>query len=64
MNQKWNEDDGEANNMKRSNDPLKPNMKWSHINNERNDGRDNDQEFLREGHSSHSQNTRKNEYKE
>ena len=54
MNQKWNEDDGEANNMKRSNDPLKPNMKWSHINNERNDGRDNDQEFLREGHSSHS----------
>ena len=31
------------------------NMKWSHINNGCNDGRDNDPEFLGEGHLSHSQ---------
>ena len=47
-----------------SDDPLKSNMKGSYINNEHNDGMDNDPELLREGHSSHSQNMRKNEYKE
>ena len=36
-------------------DQLKSNMKWSHINNECNDGKDNDSEPLGEGHSSHSQ---------
>ena len=30
-------------------------MEWSHINNECNDGRDNDPEYLGEGHSSNSQ---------
>ena len=30
-------------------------MEWSHINNKRNDGKDNDPESLREDHSSHSQ---------
>ena len=50
-----NENDGEAKNKKRSDDPLKSNMKWSHIVNECIDGNDNDPESLREGHSSHSQ---------
>ena len=67
--QKWwikskNENDGEANSTKRSDDPLKTNMKWSHIWNECNDGRDNDSKLLKEGHSSHSQNTGQSEYKE
>ena len=52
-----NEDDGEAKNTKRNDDPLKSNMRWSHINNECNDGKDNDTKLLRESHSSHSQNT-------
>ena len=39
-----------------SDDPLKSNMKGSHINNERNDGMDNDPKLLREGYSSRSQN--------
>ena len=59
MNQKQNE----AKNTKRSDEPLKSNMKWSHISNECNDGRDNDPEYLR-GHSSHFQNTWQSEYKE
>ena len=33
----------------------KQNTKWSHINNECNDGKYNDSESLGEGHSSHSQ---------
>ena len=53
MNQKQNEDDGEAKHIKRSEDPLKFNMKWSHINNECNDGKDNDLKPLGKGHSSH-----------
>ena len=60
MNQKQNE----AKNTKRSDEPLKSNMKWSHINDECNDGMDNDLEPLREGHSSRSQNIQQNEYKE
>ena len=56
------EDNGEMQNMKSSDDPLKSNMKGSHINNERNDGKANDPELLRESHSSHSQNIRQNEY--
>ena len=43
-----NENDGEAKNTKRSDDPLKSNMKWSHIVNECNDGNDNDTKILRE----------------
>ena len=58
-----NENDGEAKSTKRSEDLLKSNMKGSHICNECNDGRDNGREFLREGRSSHSQNTRPSEYK-
>ena len=58
-----NEDDSEANNTKWSNDPLKSNLKWSHITKERNDGRGNDPKLLREGHSSYSQNIRQSEYK-
>ena len=42
--------------MKRSGDRLKSNMKWSHINNECNNGKNNDSESLGEGHSSLSQN--------
>ena len=61
MKWKWwirseNEDDDGTNNTNRSSDQLKSDMKWSHINNERNDGRDNDLELLGEGHSSHSRN--------
>ena len=41
---------------KKCGDRLKSNMKWSHINNEYNDGKDNDSESLGEGHSSLSQN--------
>ena len=59
-----NEDDSEANNTKWSNDPLKSNMKWSHVTKERNDGMGNDLKLLKEGHSSHSQNVRQIEYKE
>ena len=59
-----NEDDSEANNTKWSNDPLKSNLKWSHITKERNDGMGNDLKLLKEGHSSHSQNVRQIEYKE
>ena len=33
---------------------IKSNMKWSHINNECNDGRDNELEPIGEDHSSHS----------
>ena len=40
---------------KKCGDRLKSNMKWSHINNECNNGKDNDQESLGEDHSSHSQ---------
>ena len=40
---------------KKSGDRLKSNMKWSRINNECNDGKDNDSESLGEGYSSHSQ---------
>ena len=39
----------------KSDDQLKSNMEWSHINNECNDGNDNDLESLGEGYSSHSQ---------
>ena len=53
-----NENDGEANNTKRSNDQLKSNMEWSYINNECNDGKDNDPKLLREGYSSYSHNIR------
>ena len=42
--------------MKKDGDRLRSNMKWSHINNECNDGKDNDSESLGEGHSSLSQN--------
>ena len=49
------EDDSETMNMKKSDDQLKSNMEWSHINNECNDENDNDLESLGEGHSSHSQ---------
>ena len=50
------EDDSETMNIQRKNDDqLKSNMKWSHINNECNDGKENDPKPLGEGHSSHSQ---------
>ena len=62
-NKGWDEDDREANNTKWSNDPLKSNLKWSHITKERNDGRGNDPKLLRGGHSSYSQNIRQSEYK-
>ena len=57
-----NEDNSEANNTKWSNDPLKSSVEWSHITKKRNDGKGNDPKLPREGHSSHSQNIRKNEY--
>ena len=41
--------------MKKSDDQLKSNMEWSHINNEYNDRKDNDSKALGKGHSSHSQ---------
>ena len=41
--------------MKKSDDQLKSNMEWSHINNERNDGNDNDPKSLGKSHSSYSQ---------
>ena len=49
------EDDSETMNTKKSDDQLKLNMEWSHINNDCNDRKDNDLEPLGEGHSSHSQ---------
>ena len=56
--------DSETMNMwKKSGDQLKSNMKWSHINNEYNDGNDNDSESLREGHSSLSQIDMTKQYK-
>ena len=50
------DDDNGTNNTKRSNDQLRSDMEWNHINYERNDGKDNDSESLGEGHSSLSQN--------
>ena len=48
-------DDSEIMNIrKKSDDRLKSNMEWSHINNECNDGNDNDIESLGKDHSSHS----------
>ena len=40
---------------RKSDDQLKSNIEWSHINNECNDGKDNNPETLGEGHSSHFQ---------
>ena len=40
---------------KKSDNQLKSNMEWSHINNESNEEKDNDLESLGKGHSSHSQ---------
>ena len=50
-------DDNETMNIreKKSDDQLKSNMEWSHINNECNDRKDNDLEPLGEDHLSHSQ---------
>ena len=49
--------------MKKGGDRLRSNMKWSHINNERDDGKDNDSESLGEGHSSLSQIDMTKQYK-
>ena len=50
------EDDNETMNIwRKSDDQVKSNIKWNHINNKCNDGKDNDAEPLGEGHSSHSQ---------
>ena len=57
------DDDNEANNIKRSDDQLRSDMEWCHINYEHNDGTDNNPELLRESHSSRSQNMQQNEYK-
>ena len=48
---------------KGSDDQLRSDMEWSHINYEHNDGTDNNPELPKESHSSRSQNMQQNEYK-